>query len=60
METEILELLETAAIAISGFLIKSDALLPGQFFPDRHYVFGSRERCRDSGSIIYDRIKYLS
>ena len=69
METVILEMLETAAIAVSGFLIKkyvflepnmeAEILLSAQFFPDRHCVLGFWKRYGKHDSAAYDRAEYL-
>jgi len=72
METVILEMLETAAIAVSGFLIKKYVFLEPDmeakkqkffyllsFFPDRHCVLGFWKRYGKHDSAAYDRAEYL-
>jgi len=70
---EILNILETAAIAVSGFLIKKYVFLEPDmeekkqrafyvvsFFRNRHCVYGFWERYGIIGGIVYDWVKYLS
>ena len=67
METEILEILETAAITISGFLIKKYVFLEPDmeakkqrffylisFFSDWQCIMVFWERCRNNGGVVYD------
>ena len=70
METVILEILETAAITVRGFLIKkyvflesdmeAEILLSGQFFPDWHCVLGFWKRYSKHDSAVFDWTEYLS